>query len=81
MAVAEGLDNAAKHAGTGRARITVADDGEHLTVCIADDGPGGAHLGAGLTSVADRAGALGGRLDLHSPPGAGTTVVVTLPCA
>jgi len=81
MAVAEGLDNAAKHAGTGRARITVADDGEHLIVRITDDGPGGAHLGAGLTAVADRAGALGGWLDLHSPHGAGTTVVVTLPCA
>jgi signal transduction histidine kinase len=81
MAVAEGLDNAAKHAGTGRARISVADDGEHLVVRIVDDGRGGARLGAGLTAVADRAGALGGRFELHSPAGAGTTVVVTLPCA
>ncbi|RZU76888.1 histidine kinase [Micromonospora kangleipakensis] len=80
-AVGEALDNAARHAPGGGARVSVEDDGDRLTVRVTDDGPGGARVGDGLTAVADRAGALGGELRLHSPPGGGTTVVVSLPCA
>jgi signal transduction histidine kinase len=80
-AVAEGLDNVARHAATGRANVNVADDGTQLTVRVADHGPGGAVPGPGLTALADRAGALGGRFHLVSPAGAGTTIVVILPCA
>jgi signal transduction histidine kinase len=80
-AVAEVLDNVARHAPASRARIGIADSDGWLTVQGTDDGPGGATIGDGLTAVADRAGALGGRLRLRSPLGAGTTVVVTLPCA
>jgi signal transduction histidine kinase len=80
-AVAEVLDNVARHAPASQARIGIADSGGWLTVQGTDDGPGGATIGDGLTAVADRAGALGGRLRLLSPLGAGTTVVVTLPCA
>ena len=50
---------------------------------IADDGRGGADPGAGdgtgLRGLADRVEALGGRLALESPPGAGTTVRAVLP--
>ena len=35
--------------------------------------------GSGLVGLIDRVEALGGRLRLHSPPGAGTTVTITLP--
>jgi signal transduction histidine kinase len=80
-AVIEGLDNAARHAGTGQARVNLADDGTELTIRISDKGPGGALPGPGLTALADRAGALGGQFQLVSPAGAGTTIVVTLPCA
>jgi signal transduction histidine kinase len=80
-AVAEALANVARHAGASRAQVDITDDGSWLTVRVADDGPGGATVGDGLTAVADRAGALGGRLRLLSPPGAGTTVEVNLPCA
>ncbi|MGN9907754.1 sensor histidine kinase [Phytohabitans sp. LJ34] len=79
--VAEGLDNVARHAGTGQASVNVADDGTELTIRITDNGPGGAFPGPGLTALADRAGALGGHFQLVSPAGAGTTIVVTLPCA
>ena len=48
---------------------------------IADDGRGGADpgTGTGLRGLADRVEALGGRLALESPPGAGTVVRAALP--
>jgi GAF domain-containing protein len=55
--------------------------GAHVYATIADDGVGGAKAGAGsgLTGLADRAEALGGRLDVESPVGQGTRVSVDLP--
>ena len=35
--------------------------------------------GSGLVGLKDRTEALGGRLTLHSPPGAGTAVKIALP--
>jgi signal transduction histidine kinase len=35
--------------------------------------------GSGLAGLKDRIEALGGRISLHSPPGAGTTLQITLP--
>ena len=53
------------------------------SVEIADDGRGGADPrkgdGTGLRGLADRVEALGGRLALESPPGAGTVVRAVLP--
>jgi signal transduction histidine kinase len=51
---------------------------------VTDDGVGGARLdgGSGLRGLADRVAALDGRLELESPPGAGTRLRVELPsCA
>jgi signal transduction histidine kinase len=50
---------------------------------IADDGVGGADdsRGSGLRGLADRVGALDGRLYVSSAPGAGTTITAELPCA
>ena len=46
-----------------------------------DNGRGGADFshGSGPLDLKDRAEALGGHLDLRSPPGAGTTLAITLP--
>lgn len=46
-----------------------------------DDGRGGADFGrgSGLAGLKDRIEALGGRISLHSPPGAGTTLQIALP--
>ena len=48
---------------------------------IADDGVGGADpaAGSGLHGLRDRVDALDGRLELDSPPGAGTTLTVEIP--
>jgi glucose-6-phosphate-specific signal transduction histidine kinase len=46
-----------------------------------DNGRGGAAFGrgSGLAGLKDRIEALGGRISLHSPPGAGTTLQIALP--
>jgi signal transduction histidine kinase len=80
--VAEALTNTAKHAHATAADVEVAvSDGGVLLVRVRDDGRGGADLtgGSGLVGLRDRAEALGGRIWLHSPPGAGTALQITLP--
>lgn len=85
--VTEGLTNAAKHARAGRLRVTLDLVDGALRVEVADDGVGGARAGSaggtgsGLRSLADRVEALGGELEVRSPPGAGTTVRASLPGA
>src|SRR5262249_39468467 len=70
----EALANAVKHAHATRATITAVRDGNMLVVTVTDDGIGGAQpsRGSGLEGMADRVEALGGRIDLDSPPGRGT---------
>jgi signal transduction histidine kinase len=84
--VAETLTNAAKHAHASTVDVDVdvetADAGDGvLRVRVRDDGRGGADFagGSGLVGLKDRAEALGGRLGVQSPPGAGTTVHAELP--
>jgi signal transduction histidine kinase len=79
--VAEALTNAAKHARATTADIQVAEGDGALHVRVRDNGRGGAGFshGTGLLGLKDRAEALGGHLRLHSPPGAGTTLEITLP--
>jgi signal transduction histidine kinase len=79
--VAEALTNTAKHAHATAADVQVATGDGALHVRVRDDGRGGADFtgGSGLVGLRDRAEALGGRLLLHSTPGAGTGVQVSLP--
>jgi hypothetical protein len=53
----------------------------HVVIDVADDGIGGADpaAGTGLAGLADRVAALGGRLDVESPPGGGTVTRAELP--
>jgi signal transduction histidine kinase len=79
--VCEALTNARKYAGAAAVRIRVAHVADALLVEIVDDGSGGADpsSGTGLRGLADRVDALGGRLEVESPPGAGTRVSAHLP--
>ncbi|MDT7630282.1 MAG: hypothetical protein QOI50_2212, partial [Pseudonocardiales bacterium] len=82
--VSEALTNAAKHAAASlvqvRADIVEAEGADLLRVEVRDDGRGGAKAqGTGLLGLKDRAEALGGRIFLDSPPGAGTTLRLELP--
>ena len=80
--VSEALANAAKHAAASEVRIGIRRQPGRVVVEVADDGVGGADpTGSGLRGLDDRVAAQGGRLDVHSPAGAGTTVRAELPCA
>ena len=52
-----------------------------LHVEVSDDGTGGARAkpGSGLQGLRDRVEAVGGTLDIDSPPGGGTTVSAAIP--
>ncbi|GAA4249759.1 DUF4118 domain-containing protein [Dactylosporangium darangshiense] len=85
--VSEALTNAAKHAGASKVDVHVdltVDERtarEVLVLSVHDNGVGGADpaLGSGLVGLVDRVEALGGRLQISSPAGAGTTLLATLP--
>jgi signal transduction histidine kinase len=79
--VSEALTNATKHAQASFVCVVVKERGDSLHLSIQDDGVGGADpaRGSGLIGLRDRAEALGGSLEVDSPPGAGTVVAVELP--
>jgi signal transduction histidine kinase len=79
----EALQNAQKYAGASRTTVRVwAADG-WLRFELEDDGrgfdPARVRKGAGLTNMADRLDALGGRLDIVAQPGHGCRVSGSLP--
>ncbi|WP_432562484.1 sensor histidine kinase [Kineococcus sp. SYSU DK003] len=80
--VAEALTNVARHSGARTARVVVHRRGVVLRVLVADDGRGGARVGAGsgLTGVLHRVQAHDGTLNLTSPAGGPTELEVLLPC-
>jgi signal transduction histidine kinase len=81
--VQEALTNAVNHAAAQRCTVQVREVGSALLVRVADDGrgflPGNATTGLGLRGIAERAQMLGGRYQLDSAPGRGTTLSVELP--
>ena len=82
--VREALSNAARHAGPGTCRVTLAEAGGWAVLEIADDGLGFdagavAGHGQGLPNLRERAAALKGSMELESAPGRGTTVRIRLP--
>jgi signal transduction histidine kinase len=79
--VSEALTNILKHSDATSAGVSVAGRGTELVVEVADDGAGGADpdTGSGLRGLTERIDALGGRLEVSSPPGAGTTLRVEIP--
>jgi signal transduction histidine kinase len=79
----EALQNAAKHASEASAvAITLSRNGD-LHFEVNDDGRGfvadGVAPGDGLMNMRDRMASVGGELEIRSAPGAGTTVIGTIP--
>jgi signal transduction histidine kinase len=80
--VREAVTNATRHGGASSISVELTN-GDGLFLHIADDGvgfePDRADGGFGLTSMRDRARALGGELQITSAPGEGTEIEVVLP--
>jgi signal transduction histidine kinase len=77
----EALANVAKYAQATQAFVDVGLEEGRLRLRVRDDGVGGAdpEQGSGLKGLRDRVDALDGRLELHSPPGEGTTLSIEIP--
>ena len=86
----EAIRNSVRHASASRVEVTVDFGARELSLEITDDGcglpavalddigdPGAGHLG--LVGMRERASLLGGRLELSSSPGRGTSVRASLP--
>jgi PAS domain S-box-containing protein len=83
----EVLINAAKHSGVDSAQVRIRREGTRVLVQVEDAGAGfdwQGHRGRmrpgfGLFSIEERLGYLGGRLEIRSAPGGGTTVTLEAP--
>jgi signal transduction histidine kinase len=79
--VSEALTNAAKHAHASAVHVDVDASDSVVELVIRDDGVGGAdpRRGSGLIGLTDRVEALGGRIEIASPSGHGTSLLVRFP--
>jgi signal transduction histidine kinase len=80
-AVSEALANAAKHACASAVRVELGVDDGMVRLTVRDDGIGGADpaQGSGLVGLSDRIEAVGGTLEVTSPTGDGTTLLIEMP--
>ncbi|WP_432843864.1 sensor histidine kinase [Dactylosporangium sp. CA-092794] len=81
LLVKEAFANMLKHGQATRATVRLEYTGAALTVCVTDNGKGGASVerGRGLLGLQDRVHAIGGSLAVDSPPGEGTVLTAVLP--
>ncbi len=81
--VSEAMTNLAKHAKATRATVAIVRRGDRLVVEVTDDGVGGADpaAGTGLRGLAERVAAVDGWMQVLSPEGGPTTILVEMPCA
>ncbi len=81
--VQEALTNVAKHAGAQRVSVTVVERNGAVEIAVTDDGRGFSDdepsEGFGLIGMRERIRLAGGRYDVESSPGEGTTVHASIP--
>jgi signal transduction histidine kinase len=80
----EALTNVARHAQARRVEVSLCYDTSELQLQVSDDGVGLPALsisgkGQGLRNIRERARLLDGRLDMHTAPGEGVTLTLTVP--
>lgn len=79
----EALANVLKHARASEVEVELAADTDWVRLSVKDNGVGfatdGLRPGYGLDNMQQRAQELGGRFDIESAPGEGTSVRVALP--
>jgi signal transduction histidine kinase len=83
FACLEALQNVAKYANASGVTISIAGENGEVSFEVADDGagfdPAVTTHGTGLQGIADRIDARGGRFEVRSRPGAGTTLAGRIP--
>src|SRR5260370_40129177 len=81
----ESINNMGRHSGCTEVDIDFEVSGDWLMLRLSDNGagfdPGRSADGAGLASMAARAGKMSGQLEVSSGPGHGTTVTLSIPLA
>ncbi|MEX2301934.1 MAG: sensor histidine kinase [Bryobacterales bacterium] len=82
--VQECLANVARHASASTARVELRGTSGSLAVCVRDSGIGfspddSSRLGLGLESMQERARHISAAFSIHSHPGSGTVIEVTVP--
>jgi len=83
--VQEGLRNLKKHSGAEEAQVDLRMTGDRLEVTVRDEGCGfdlrklRQNEGLGIRSMVERAHLLGGKFEIHSQTGKGTTLNAWVP--
>jgi signal transduction histidine kinase len=84
--IQEALTNVAKHARTASCQVALHRTAGQLVIVVEDAGVGFAvdspedpRRGLGFVGMRERAAELGGTLEIHSRPGQGTRITMTLP--
>lgn len=78
----EAVTNALKYAEADLIEIRTEFEDARLVMTVIDDGIGGASpTGPGLSGIASRVAARGGRLSVDSPAGGPTRIEAVIPCA
>jgi signal transduction histidine kinase len=83
--VQEAVNNSVRHAQACRIEVLLERRGEDIVMVIEDDGAGfdptqlGRNGRLGILGMRERADMFGGRLDIESQPGGGTSIIVKIP--
>jgi len=80
--IQEALHNASRHAAARTVTISASLEPDHLLLSVRDDGQGfdaGKTRGMGLLGMEERVRHLGGKFQVFSRPGGGTTISIELP--
>lgn len=87
-AVQEAITNVARHAETDQIAVDLRLEDRRLVISISDNGQGfqpdqvlSATQSIGLFGMRERVDSIGGSLTIRSAPGAGTTIMLSLPLA
>ena len=82
--VQEALTNIARHAEASHVRVTLRSNAGELVLVVSDDGKGiradqvASHESLGLIGMRERAGVLGGEVQIQPGPEAGRSLVCVL---
>jgi signal transduction histidine kinase len=83
--VQEALTNVARYAGVNEVKVQVRADEKSFYIEIEDRGSGfdpaklAANTSTGISGMRERANLLGGKLNIETRPGQGTTLMVEIP--